>query len=72
MIRGYIEAIIKLKQYLIKRFSISDKNQNIENSFENYIAFSTYVIKASHSKKFSSFIGPAMIPSGGFIVNSIN
>lgn len=30
----------------------------------------TYVIKASHSKKFSSFIGPAIIPSGGFKVNS--
>lgn len=30
----------------------------------------TYVIKASHSKKLSSVIGPAMIPSGGFRVNS--
>lgn len=27
-------------------------------------------MSASHSKKFSSFIGPAMIPSGGFKVNS--
>lgn len=27
-------------------------------------------IKASHSKKFSSEIGPARIPSGGFIDNS--
>jgi hypothetical protein len=34
---------------------------------ENYI---TYVISASHSKKFSSLIGPAIIPSGGFRVNS--
>ena len=30
----------------------------------------TYIIKASHSKKFSSFIGPAIIPSGGFNVSS--
>jgi len=30
----------------------------------------TYVIRASHSKKFSSLIGPAMMPSGGFKVNS--
>ena len=26
----------------------------------------TYVIRASHSKKFSSDFGPATIPSGGF------
>lgn len=31
----------------------------------------TYVINASHSKKFSSLIGPAIIPSGGFSVSSI-
>lgn len=30
----------------------------------------TYVMRASHSKKFSSLIGPAMIPSGGFKVSS--
>jgi hypothetical protein len=30
----------------------------------------TYVISASHSKKFSSLIGPAIIPSGGFRVSS--
>lgn len=30
----------------------------------------TYIIRASHSKKFSSFVGPAMMPSGGFSVNS--
>lgn len=30
----------------------------------------TNVIKASHSKKFSSLVGPAIIPSGGFNVNS--
>ena len=30
----------------------------------------TYVIIASHSKKLSSFKGPAIIPSGGFIVSS--
>lgn len=29
-----------------------------------------YVIRASHSKKLSSLIGPATIPSGGFRVNS--
>jgi len=29
-------------------------------------------MRASHSKKFSSLIGPAMIPSGGFKVNSAN
>lgn len=34
------------------------------------IVENTYVMSASHSKKFSSFIGPAMIPSGGFKVNS--
>ena len=28
------------------------------------------MISASHSKKFSSSTGPAMIPSGGFKVNS--
>jgi hypothetical protein len=28
------------------------------------------VIRASHSKKFSSLIGPAIIPSGGFKVSS--
>ena len=27
-------------------------------------------MRASHSKKFSSFTGPAIIPSGGFKVNS--
>ena len=31
----------------------------------------TYVMRASHSKKFSSFIGPAIMPSGGFSVNSV-
>lgn len=31
----------------------------------------TYVIRASHSKKLSSVIGPATIPSGGFKVNSM-
>lgn len=30
----------------------------------------TYVISASHSKKLSSVMGPAMIPSGGFRVSS--
>jgi hypothetical protein len=30
----------------------------------------TYVINASHSKKFSSLMGPAIIPSGGFRVSS--
>lgn len=30
----------------------------------------TYTIRASHSKKFSSLVGPAMIPSGGFSVSS--
>ena len=30
----------------------------------------THVIRASHSKKFSSLIGPATIPSGGFNVSS--
>jgi len=30
----------------------------------------TNVISASHSKKFSSLIGPATIPSGGFNVSS--
>jgi len=29
-------------------------------------------MRASHSKKFSSFTGPAMIPSGGFKVSSVN
>lgn len=28
------------------------------------------MISASHSKKFSSFVGPAIMPSGGFSVNS--
>lgn len=31
---------------------------------------STYAINASHSKKLSSLIGPATIPSGGFNVSS--
>lgn len=30
----------------------------------------THVIRASHSKKFSSLIGPATMPSGGFKVSS--
>lgn len=30
----------------------------------------TYMIRASHSKKLSSSIGPAVIPSGGFTVSS--
>jgi len=30
------------------------------------------VIRASHSKKFSSFTGPATIPSGGFVDSSKN
>ena len=30
----------------------------------------TYKIKASHSKKFSSVTGPATMPSGGFRVSS--
>jgi hypothetical protein len=33
-------------------------------------SLTTYVISASHSKKFSSLIGPAIIPSGGFRVSS--
>ena len=31
-----------------------------------------YMISASHSKKFSSLIGPATIPSGGFNVSSVD
>ena len=31
----------------------------------------TYVTSASHSKKFSSDLGPATIPSGGFKVSSV-
>jgi hypothetical protein len=30
----------------------------------------SYIINASHSKKLSSSIGPAVIPSGGFTVSS--
>lgn len=36
-----------------------------------HIYIYTYIIYASHSKKFSSSSGPAIIPSGGFKVNSI-
>lgn len=36
----------------------------------SYLVGTTYVISASHSKKFSSLIGPAIIPSGGFRVSS--
>lgn len=35
-----------------------------------YIVLDTYAINASHSKKLSSLIGPATIPSGGSKVNS--
>ena len=37
----------------------------------DYEVIFTYVINASHSKKLSSLIGPANIPSGGFRVNSV-
>ena len=37
---------------------------------EKNIKKKAHIIRASHSKKFSSSTGPAMIPSGGFRVNS--
>lgn len=40
------------------------------NIIESYRA-NTYCIKASHSKKLSSLMGPATIPSGGFNVSSV-
>lgn len=38
--------------------------------FFNGIRIRTYAMRASHSKKLSSLIGPATIPSGGFNVSS--
>lgn len=41
-------------------------------SFSTYISIMfTHAMSASHSKKFSSVMGPATIPSGGFWVSSI-
>lgn len=41
----------------------------MRNKFD--LMLGTYCISASHSKKLSSLIGPATIPSGGFNVNSV-
>lgn len=49
------------------RFIQKTTTRVLNNSIYDKMA---YVMRASHSKKFSSFIGPARIPSGGFIVNS--
>ena len=49
-------------------------NKKIKSKFilgiQNSFKFKTHIIIASHSKKFSSLVGPAIIPSGGFKVNS--
>lgn len=44
--------------------------ERIEVFLESKKRKKTYVMRASHSKKFSSLIGPAMMPSGGFKVSS--
>lgn len=49
---------------------LSKVTLNCLNAWQEKACF-TYVIKASHSKKFSSLTGPATIPSGGFNVSSV-
>lgn len=62
--------IYSYKAFCSLYISISQSPQSFFVFLPSYLVGTTYVISASHSKKFSSLIGPAIIPSGGFRVSS--